>query len=108
MSTDYQDEAIEYVRRRYHFDEDTQQFGDMVDRVRGELAGEDGQQEIGDSISDLREAGQGATRFVPPIHSQWVNKEAVVGVAALALVGGVAAFKIIRRAWNRRARKPKK
>ena len=98
MSTDdYQEQAEEYVKNRYPFDEDTQQFRDMVDKVKGQLEGEDGQQEIGDLISDL-------SLRVPRD-----NKAAIVVVAALALVGGVvAAFKIIRRAWNRRAQKPKK
>ena len=36
-----QERAIEFVRDRYPFDEDTQQFWDMVVRVSQELAGEE-------------------------------------------------------------------
>ena len=33
-------QAKAYVRERYPFDEDTQQFQDMVDRERGQILGE--------------------------------------------------------------------
>ena len=34
------EQAKAYVRERYPFDEDTQQFQDMVDRERGQILGE--------------------------------------------------------------------